>query len=202
MRSFLRRLFPTAARGRSLRIRRISRLLFERLDTRKLLAADAVEPVEDTVADVPLPAADVATSPAAEALPLELGAGVIDSGTESPLWGEAAPGGIGKQAMMSSESGYGGYGGYGFIPPEILDFHATETTPGMFTFLGRVIDDESVHGLIIEFGGLLEGESTMVRADGTFELTILLDPNVVGIATATTTDWDGIMSHEVQCAVG
>jgi hypothetical protein len=200
MRSFLRRLLPGAARDRSLRIRKISRLLFERLDARKLMATDAVEPVEEPVADVPLPVADVA-APAAEALPLELAAPVIDSGNKSPLWGEAAPGGIGKQTMMSSENGYGGYGGYGFIPPEILGFHGTESTPGMWTFTGQVIDDESVHGLIIEFGGLLEGESTMVRADGTFELTIMLDPNAVGIATAVTTDWDGIMSHQVECTV-
>jgi hypothetical protein len=200
MRSFLRRLFPTAARGRSLRIRKLSRLFFERLDARKLLAADAVEPVEEAVADVPLTAADVAT-PAAEALPLVLAAPAMDAGIKSPLWGEGGPGGTGKQTMMSSESGYGGYGGYGFIPPEILDFHGTESTPGMWTFTGQVIDDESVHGLIIEFGGLLEGESTMVRADGTFELTIMLDPNAFGIATAVTTDWDGIMSHQVECTV-
>jgi hypothetical protein len=208
MRSLFRRLLPGAARDRSLRIHKISRLLFERLDARKLMAADAVEPVEETVADVVVPAAVVALPaddvavPAAEALPLKLGATVIEAGAGSPLWGEVAPGGIGKQAMMSGNSAYGGYGGYGFIPPEILDFDATQTTPGMWTFTGRVIDDEGVHGLIVEFGGLLEGESTMVRADGTFELTILLDPNVVGIATATTTDWDGIMSQEVEAAVG
>jgi hypothetical protein len=201
MRSFLRRLLPGAARGRSLRIRRISRLLFERLDTRKLMAADTVEPVEQTIADVPPPAADVGM-PTAEALPLELGAAVIDAAAVSPLWGGITPGGNNKQTMMTSDGGYGGYGGYGFIPPEILDFDATQTSPGMWTFTGRVIDDESVQGWIIEFGGLLEGESTMVRSDGTFELSILLDANAFGIATATTTDWDGIMSQEVECTVG
>lgn len=200
MRSFLRRLIPGATRARSLRIRQISRLVFERLDARKLMAADAVEPVEEIVADV-AQSTDI-TTPTADALPLELEAAGTVATSVSPLWGEIPPGGNSKQAMMTSDSGYGGYGGYGFIPPEILDFDATQTSPGMWTFTGKVIDDESVQGLIIEFGGLLEGESTMVRSDGTFELSILLDPNAFGIATATTTDWDGIMSQEVECAVG
>jgi hypothetical protein len=190
MRSFLRRLFPNAARGRSLRIRKFSRLLFERLDARKLLAADAVEPVEETVATL--------APPAAEALPLELAAAVPDAGVESPLWGAIAPGGIGKQEMMSSDGGYGGYGGYGFIPPEIENFQGTESTPGMWTFSGNVVDDTGVYGLIVEFGGLLEGQSTMVRENGTFEFTIQLDPNDIGFATATVTDWHQITSQEVE----
>ena len=194
MRFFLRRLGPGAARGRSTRIRNTGRLMFERLDARQLLAADAAEPIDDAVAYV-APSGVDETSP-------DAGNAVTSVSADSPLWGDTAAGGIGGGAMMSSESGYGGYGGYGFIPPEILDFLATETTPGMWTFTGRVIDDESVYGLLIDFGGILAGQSTMVRPDGTFELTILLDPNATGIATATVTDWDGITSHQVEYAVG
>ena len=62
-------------------------------------------------------------------------------------------------------------------------------------------DDEGVYGLIIDFGGILQGEQTMVREDGTFELTILLDPNAFGVATATVTDWDGLTSEEAEWTV-
>ena len=162
-----------------MRIRNSRRLSFEQLDSRQLLAADVVEP----------------TTEAAYVAP-------ADDGTDSPLWAEGSSISNGGTATMSSGDGYGGYGGYGFIAPEISDFLATESTPGMWTFTGRVSDDESVHGLLVHFGGVLEGESTMVREDGTFELIILLDPNTVGIATAVVTDWDGITSETAECVVG
>jgi hypothetical protein len=197
MRSFLRRLLPGATRGRSLRIRKLSRLLFERLDARKLMAADAAEPVAEILTEGPPPAAEV--------LALEVANTPTQAPADSPLWGEKNPGELGNMMTLSSGDGYGaygGYGGYGSIAPQIVNFIGTESTPGMWTFTGQVNDDEGVYGLIIDFGGILQGEQTMVRQDGTFELTILLDPNASGTATATVTDYDGLTSEEVEWVVG
>ena len=197
MRSFLRRLLPGATRGRSLRVRKLSRLLFERLDARKLMAADTAEPVEEILTEAPPPAAEVMT--------VEVANAPTQAPADSPLWGEKTVEGLGSMMTLSGGDGYGaygGYGGYGSVAPEIIAYIATETTPGMWTFTGRVNDDEAVYGLIIDFGGILAGEQTMVREDGTFELTILLDPNASGIATATVTDYDGLTSEEVEWLVG
>ena len=187
MRFFLNRPFPGSGRGRSMRVRVRSRLGFEQLDERRLLAADVSEPGEETTAYVaPATLGDTAQPTA-----------------ESPLWGETTKQ-VGGTATMNGQNGYGGengYGGYGFIPPEISQFTNTESTPGLYIFTGRVTDDESVHGLIVHFGGVLEGQTAWVRADGTFELIIQLDPNLVGIATAVVTDWDGIQSQTAECLV-
>jgi hypothetical protein len=161
-----------------MRVRNSRRLSFEQLDARRLLAADVVEPSAETAYVAPA------------------------EGSDSPLWAERTTIDNGGTANMSGGDGYGGYGGYGFIAPEFTDFFATQSTPGFWTFTGQIIDDESVDGLIVHFGGVLEGHSTMVRADGTFEFSILLDPNTVGIATAVVTDWDGITSETAECAVG
>ncbi len=180
MRFFLKRPIGSSAIARTMRVRNSRRLTFEQLDARQLLAADVVVEPADEAAYVG-PAVD---------------------GAESPLWAESAAKNNGGTAIMSSGDGYGGYGGYGFIAPEFTDFFAMESTPGMWTFTGQIIDDESVDGLIVHFGGVLEGRSTMVNPDGTFELIVLLDPNTVGIATAVVTDWDGITSETAEAAVG
>jgi hypothetical protein len=193
MRSFLRRLLPGATHGRSLRIRKLSRLLFERLDARKLLAADAVEPVEAIPTESAPPPAEILTLEVADAPTL--------SPADSPLWGEKTPGKSGDPMMLTSGEGYGAYGGYGSVAPQITSFYCIETSPGFLTFVGQVSDDEDVHGLIVTLGGMLEGESTMVRPDGTFEFSILLDPNATGIVTAYVTDYDGLNSEEVEWIV-
>jgi hypothetical protein len=176
MRFFLKRLVPGAVHGRTIRIRRSNRLSFERLDARQMLAADLSEPVEET--------AYVAPS--------------VD-GSDSPLWGDGTSTSDGGTATVSSESGYGGYG---FIAPEIMNFTGSEGTPDFWTFTGSVLDDKSVEGLLVDFGGLLEGQSTMVQADGSFELSFTFPEGTTGWVTATVTDWDGITSEEVMFYVG
>jgi hypothetical protein len=185
MRFFLQRPVRGSAQGRTMRIRNSRRLSFEQLDARRLLAADVAEPVEETVAYVAPDPAEITSQ----------------SSPDSPLWGDSTKV-AGGAASMSSGDGYGGYGGYGFIPPEISGFTCYESSPGVWTFTGSVSDDEGVSGLMVEFGGVLEGQSTMVREDGTFEFTMLLPPNTMDIATAVVTDWDGIRSEEVETFVG
>jgi hypothetical protein len=184
MRFFLKRPVRGSAHPRPKRIHNSRRLSFEQLGSRQLLAADIAELAEDNAVYVAPNSVENSTQLA----------------VDSPLWGESAK--SGGTAAMSNGDGYGGYGGYGFIAPEISGFFATESTPGMWTITGRVTDDESVTGLIVHFGGVLEGQSTMVREDGTFEHIILLDPNTVGIATAVVTDWDGITSETAECTIG
>jgi hypothetical protein len=174
-------------------MRKLSRLFFERLDARKLLAADAVEPVEEIITDTPPPAAEV--------MALEVGDAPTKTPVDSPLWGDKTAGEIGNPMTLNSGDGYGAYGGYGSVAPIIVSFIGTQSTPGMWTFTGQVNDDESVHGLMVNFGGMLEGESTMTRPDGTFEFSILLDPNATGIVTVTVTDYDGLTSEESEWVV-
>jgi hypothetical protein len=172
--SLMKRPVWGAANARTMKVRNSRRLTFERLDSRQLLAADVVEPVDEAAFIAP-----------------------PEGSVDSPLWAEGTSTNGGTTTMSSSD----GYGGYGFIAPEITDFFATQSTPGFWTFTGQVIDDKSVDGLIVHFGGVLEGHSTMVRPDGTFEFSILLDPNTMGVATAVVTDWDGITSETAECVV-
>jgi hypothetical protein len=121
---------------------------------------------------------------------------VADTATadDSPLWGEMN----GDRLTASGD----GYGGYGFIPPEIVEHSSSESTPGMWTFRGKVVDDTSVSGLYITFGGLLQGSYTTTRSDGTFEFIHLFPPDTTGLVTAYVTDRDGINSQEVMWYVG
>src|SRR5207302_904100 len=58
------------------------------------------------------------------------------------------------------------------------------------TFSGQVTD-ESAPGLTVQLGGLssLMGESTTVGSNGWFYLTVQLQPNEQGTATADVLDW-------------
>jgi hypothetical protein len=175
MRFFLKRLVPGTARVGTLRIRNQRKLSFERLDARRLLAADVAEPTDETAFVAP-----------------------AEEGADSPLWGEQMSKNDGGTTTMSNN----GYGGYGFIPPEITNFGGSENGNDFWTFTGRVVDDESVHGLIVTFGGLLEGRSCVTFSDGSFALSNLFPAGTSGWVTATVTDWDGIVSEEVMFYVG
>lgn len=92
--------------------------------------------------------------------------------------------------------------------PGIVDFYAQEGEDGLWTFSGLVVTD-SPGGLLVIFGGLptLVGQTTEVNEDGTFSLTIQLGDCEGGLATAQTTDWDGLLSnvaedyvHRTSCA--
>lgn len=78
------------------------------------------------------------------------------------------------------------------LAPQIVDFAAQETMPGLFLFSGRVID-ESPGGLIVTFGGgpaSMQGQSVEVESDGTFALLVQLLTNGddSGTVEATTVD--------------
>lgn len=86
--------------------------------------------------------------------------------------------------------------------PTISNFSARRLYGNCWTFSGTV-SDECAEGLIVHFGGLpsLEGKTAVVGADGTFSLTIDLQPGEEGTATAQTTDWWGQDSNEAWCLV-
>src|SRR5947207_3064812 len=61
-------------------------------------------------------------------------------------------------------------------PPEIIDYEADETEPGLFTITGRVID-EHPGGLTVYFQGpqsQINGQTVTTNPDGTFSLTVQL----------------------------
>jgi hypothetical protein len=188
MRFFLKSLRRVVSRRSTGRFPNARRLSFEQLGVRQMLAADAGESIE---------AADDPASVPAETAPL-----ASHSAADSPLWGAANAKLAGEKGMPTSSESYGGYGGYGFIPPEISGFTCYQLSSGAWSFVGTVTDDESVTGLYVHFGGVLEGESTTVGPDGSFEFTIYLPPNTLGVVTAVVTDWDGIQSEQAQTLVG
>jgi hypothetical protein len=82
-------------------------------------------------------------------------------------------------------------------PPQISTFTASQGDNNMWTFSGNV-NAQSPAGLIITFGGLPElvGKTAAVAADGTFSITVQLQPGEIGTATAQTVDWWGQNSNQ------
>ena len=58
-----------------------------------------------------------------------------------------------------------------------------------------MLDDKPTDGLTVHFGGVLDGQSATVDANGHFELIIALPSGTTGEATAQTTDADGLTSN-------
>jgi len=81
--------------------------------------------------------------------------------------------------------------------PRIINFKFEEDL-GIWSFSGRVIDDESVAGLTVTYGGLLAGYFAEVDSDGTFDLLIPEQQGAMGTVTAVTVDWDGLPSNVVM----
>jgi len=175
MRTFLRHLLlPTLSTNprRTCSGTRRRVLRFERLGERQLLAVDTTDSTELLSADAP----------------------TSDTSTVTPLWGTTDDSGT----TLSSDDGYGGYGE---IPPGIINFTAT-LVGNSWVFTGEVVDDEEVYGLTITFGGLLDGHSTTVNQDGTFEYTYQFPSGTMGTVTAVVTDIDGLQSDEEQVYIG
>ncbi len=85
-------------------------------------------------------------------------------------------------------------------PPEISEFRV-EHTDGVWIFTGRVTDDTSVAGLVIRFGGLLNGSTATVNEQGVFQFTKTFAQGTTGTVTAVTTDADGLTSNQVSCTI-
>jgi len=79
-------------------------------------------------------------------------------------------------------------------PPVITSFSGTSEA-GFWQFTGQVTDDKSVSGLVVSFGGLLDGETATVNQDGIFSFTIFLPLSTIGSVTAITTDLDDLDSN-------
>jgi hypothetical protein len=190
MRFFLRRLDSGAVSVRR-RTSRKWRLSFERLSSRQFLAGDVEAPSEEVALseeDVVLVAPAQIESGGVQVAPMP--GEPTTSAAESPLWDNT-----GGAATQNAENGYGQ-----FYPPAIADFTGGENY-GAWTFTGEVIDDKEVDGLVVRFGGLLEGFSTVVGPDGRFEFTHVFPPNTTGVVTAIVTDSDGLDSEPVECLV-
>jgi hypothetical protein len=84
------------------------------------------------------------------------------------------------------------------LPPSIEEFVAVEG-PASWTFVGQVLD-ENPAGLVITFGGLLDGHHTTVRdSQGHFWYSVKLQS--AGIASAHTIDDHAQGSNYAYCAV-
>ena len=79
--------------------------------------------------------------------------------------------------------------------PRITSFVAIEQEDNLWTFTGYVEDNDNPGTLLIDFGGLLEGQTVIVEFDGSFTLSVYLDPGDCGLVTAQTTDEYGEVSN-------
>jgi hypothetical protein len=99
--------------------------------------------------------------------------GTITAST-TDLWGQAS-----NSAQMSDS-----------IAPDILNFSANRVFDNTWVFTGTVTGS-NMAGAIITFGGLssLAGQFATVNPDGTFSLTVIINPaDLPGTATASVTD--------------
>jgi hypothetical protein len=84
--------------------------------------------------------------------------------------------------------------------PVIEGFSVYRGQVGFWHFVGTVVDEDP-EGLVVQFGGLLQGESVVVKADGSFHFVILLQPGQAGRVWAQTVDQHGLESNIVYDVV-
>jgi hypothetical protein len=85
--------------------------------------------------------------------------------------------------------------------PVIEDFQAVRNSDNLWTFTGKVVDQDAA-GLTVSFGGILTGQAT-TDANGNFTFTCSVNEMDLGLtASAITTDWWGLQSNLATCTVG
>ena len=78
--------------------------------------------------------------------------------------------------------------------PSITDFRAIVGRDGQVTFVGRVVDDQAVEGLVVRIVGRGVDVTAVVLRDGTFRVTTtVIAPGDITVS-ATVTDRDGATS--------
>jgi hypothetical protein len=89
-------------------------------------------------------------------------------------------------------------------PPKIINFRAIYNGNNSWTFTGQVQDEYSA-GLVVRLGGIPSldnsNPSATVQANGTFSITITLQPGENGGVTADCLDWWGQASNEATAFV-
>lgn len=86
------------------------------------------------------------------------------------------------------------------LPPVIVDFVISQGSYDAWHFDGEV-DYPHPEDLTITFGGVLEGETVSVNADGTFNFSKLLTNNEEGLVTTQTVDEYGQESNIAEDAI-
>lgn len=90
-------------------------------------------------------------------------------------------------------------------PPIVLTAQAVLVDPANDIWeISGTVEDEFPESVTINFGGILDGHSVQVNADGTFSYTVVLDknlPNTEGLVTATAIDDIGQESAAFEFSV-
>lgn len=189
--------------------RRFARLMMEQLETRDCPAIIALNPVVSAPDEIQV-SGQITDSPTAGmhiqfsgaisgyAVTDEFGAFsfISDQATEGTIYAVGLDGEIEITNIANVEITVEEVEIFGNEAPQI--FIDTVTNEALsWTFTGRVTDDESVDGLTVLFGGVLDGEYTTVNADGTFTFTCYLTEaqSQSAFVTALTTDWWGLDSN-------
>jgi len=87
--------------------------------------------------------------------------------------------------------------------PAITAFSCEPEGDGYWTFYGTVANSAAVASLSINFDGLksVNGQSVAVNPDGSFELTIQLQPNETGVVGAVLEDANGTEYDDAETLV-
>lgn len=87
--------------------------------------------------------------------------------------------------------------------PVIKDFTAVAEGNGLWLFSGTV-SGAPTQGEVVNFGGItpLEGESTTVNSDGSFDFYAIVPTGEGGVASAEAVDWWGDTSETAAAYVG
>jgi hypothetical protein len=92
-------------------------------------------------------------------------------------------------------------------PPIVLSAQAVLVDPVVVIDeweISGTVEDEFPEGVTINFGGILEGHSVQVNADGTFTYRVVIDknlPNTEGLVTATAVDGMGQESAAFEFSI-
>jgi hypothetical protein len=157
--------------------------------------------IAPTLADSPLPSTIMINDPAMTTLTLDFSATddaasineqtINTSGSSGTTSISYSNGSAGLSIIPGSSQTITSHG------PLIINFKFEEDL-GIWSFSGMVVDDQSVAGLTVTFGGLLTGYFAEVDSDGTFDLLIPDQTGAYGTVTAVTVDWAGLPSNVVS----
>jgi hypothetical protein len=87
-------------------------------------------------------------------------------------------------------------------PPVISNFGGGNVATNQWTFSGTVTDD-SPAGITVQLGGIpaLTGQTATTASNGTFSITVTLQPHESGTVWAKCTNWFGVTSNTVYDGV-
>jgi hypothetical protein len=171
------------------------------VSTLNLVGNGSAYTITPSAADAELPASIQIDDPTMTMLTLDLSATEDTANIDGQTIDTSGSNGSTSISYSNASAGLAIYSGSGgpvtSNGPRIINFKLQEDLY-IWSFSGMVVDDQSVAGLTVTFGGLLAGYFAEVDSDSTFDLLIPEQQGAIGTVTAVTVDWDGLPSNVVM----